>query len=327
MWNKTLYENLVGKNFKPSNYKVSSYQDLKDALKKQLLELNYLVFIDNAEHYEGIDKEYTKNNIAFFGVFEEVILGDHFNLNSFINFKKFIEIRLEFYIIKDEAFIFLNEEFKKLEQEYINNPYSTVLSPDNYFNEIRTYTFLNNLLAVFIERNSTFYDKWYHNPSEFRFVDIFEHDYDLGSENQFGPDEKSFCNFCSILNKYTALKIVYNEFTSQNLSKENLDSKKTNPQINKFPAVFCTSYGYNLFNYLMTFLSFDKKKTALLSKYFFLFQEEQLIEEKAPWSEFFRFLLIDHEVTIKKIDDRVQPDDNEFNFLKKIKENFRLQYS
>src|SRR5680860_918819 len=134
---KKSFLDLIGNDFTKTEYEVKSLKDLKYILHKQHLDLDkrldniYNIYPKEIEFLDLIKWFHTQG--FFYGIGQA---HGYYNL---------INQRLEFMTSHNSKIDLLETELKSLEKQFKRNHYNHILTPNNYFNEIRSYKFLNKL--------------------------------------------------------------------------------------------------------------------------------------------------------------------------------------
>src|SRR5690606_5280871 len=115
------------------------------------------------------------------------------------------------------------------------------------------------------------------------------------------------------LAEYSSLKFIYDDFKG-----ENVQTKSEFLQFNPYPLLFQSAEAFRLFNYIISQFPEKKNSRAFLSRYYLLFREEDLIEKGSLWKDYFIFLKEEHDITLKKIDDRTHPNTTDRKDLEKL---------
>ncbi|MCC8358375.1 hypothetical protein [Salinimicrobium sediminilitoris] len=243
------------------------------------------------------------------------------NVNRLNNFKErlFTKIanEMQFYLSKREKLKFIGERTTQLRQNFQKNNLNHLFTFSNFEDQM-----INTDFVDYAYEN-------YENVVHEKFVRWIEEIKPQRRDAQHAITKckeiwnndffKDFGKVLEILSEIKMLQLIYTKMEGH---KELVDLK-----FSPYPMVFSDGYGHKLFNFLLSFEPKRKKSTAFISKYFYLFQKEGLIEEKALWADFFRFLEEEHTIIIKRIDERAQPEEHEFHYFKKIKINFEDKYT
>lgn len=306
---------ILGSDFTITKYKVSSLDDLEKVLNKQDRDLNKRIYNEEGLFYEfptGSHPDY----VGCFTLIERYHNDDYFSkLYRTREYYDLLTQRLEFKISKNSKIEMLERELDSLEKQFLENPYYDILTPTNYFNEIRTYDFFIKLWTRHKFENLSLFKKFKENfnSKSYDIEDLMEKDLGKGS----------FSDFFDILKRFTVvnchlrqLKVVetYVEDISLALKK------------NKYPRIFKYGYAFELFNYLVAVESNDIGP-AWAAKFFLLFRDEKLIKDKARPSDFEVFFLQEHNIEIKKWDDRTSFGQDEENYLADIEKDFKNFYN
>ncbi len=312
--NQNLFHKIVGKRFQPTNFKVESLNDLKAVIEKQEENLNLRVFNENAECYELKSSEISPDNNGILELIVSIALGDlySYGLNHLDSYKKEILAKLTFKINKEDKLNFFKDEFLRIENLFLTNPYFELLTPDNYFNEINSREFITNLWNSLKKNNFKAFSKWKEKqPKNIEEI--------LYTNEENGESIHSLFIY---LGEFTTLKLIFNDFCQQEGRHQSAP-----PKIIPYPILFKSVEAFHLFNYIIAHFPEKKHSRAFLSRYYYLFVEEDLIERGAPWKEFFKFLDKEHKITLSKIDDRAQPNSKDEKDFQKFKSNFALSKS
>lgn len=225
---------------------------------------------------------------------------------------------LQFSVVKNERLEFVSERLKELNNQFESNKLNHLLIFNNFTDQLADFSFLEN---VYMEISLSMNHKivaWYNdkNPYQMR-----------SNESVIAKCEeiyncyffKSFKQLLKILAEIKLLRIIYIKLEGY--------KKSVDFDFNPYPKIFKNGYSYLLFNYLLSFEDQRKISGAFISRNFYLFQEEGLIEKETPWANFFRFLKDNFQFEMKRIDERAQPTDYDFDYFKKIKINFDKKHT
>lgn len=309
---KSLFDKVIGADFKITNYKVHNLEELKVILEKQHTDLNHRLYDENHNYYRFEENEASPYEVGYHELMEM------FNTNNFLNslqdterYKISITQRLKFMASKSLKIEFLEKELQKLEIRFSQNPYNDILSPDNYFNEIRSKDFYDKLWNTHKSENRESYLEFLENY-KFR-------SYNREELMESNIEKGSFIEFFDILKCYSVINFQLDEL---NVIETKLKDISMIIKENKYPRVFTNGYACELFNYLF---SVESKEIgpAWASKFFLLFKEENLIKNKAKPSFFMTFLNEKHHIKIKTWDDRASYGGDEMDFLKDAEKDFK----
>ena len=225
-----------------------------------------------------------------------------------ISYNNLLNQRLKFILDIEEKKNFLIKELAEIEKEFHLNEYNEILTPDNYYNEIRTKRFLINLWSRHKRTHRSEYMNFlknYHKPS-----------YDIEELTGCETFNEGFEGLMIILQKFTVINNQISFLKGKNGLRVN-DSP-----VNKYPHIFCSIQANEMFNYIIT-TEERKIGRAYVSKYFQLFIDENLIKKKAKPANFLRFLKSVHNLEFKKLDNRTAYSEEELDNLKAIEKIFK----
>lgn len=309
--NRKLFEEIFGHDYTITNYQVTALKDLENVLLKQHQFLSQKLYIFDENGYVDNYLFEDSSDLEIIGLYS---LIDHYNCNGrfglqqkAISYNNLLNQRLKFMPDIKEKKKLLIKELAEIEKEFHYNEYNEILTPDNYYNEIRTKPFLIECWNVHKRVHKSEYMDYlknYHKPS-----------YDLDKLTGCEYFDEGFDAFMVILQKFTVIK-----------SKIScLDGKKdlrTNEiPVNKYPHIFSSIQAFEMFNYI---INTEERKIgrAYVSKYFQLFIDENLIKKKAKPANFLRFLKSVHKLEFEKLDNRTIYSEEEVDNLNAIEKKF-----
>lgn len=306
-----LFEQIFGSDFTLTNYEVSNPKDLLEVLddQREFLEKRLYNFDDQGGASDiKLPIECKLDDKAMFTLIELLNLNGYFVLSTDIRpFYILLQQRLKFIIGSKNKLEFLQDELMTLEKVFSKNNYNDILSPDNYYNELRTSDFIYNFWRRFKRENRTLYRNYIdcHNKQTYSHEDLLDNI----------EEEKEFAELMIILQKFTLIKYQISLL-------DNEKKLSVTPVLeNKYPSIFTDVHSLNLFNYLIE----NEEKNigrAYVTKYFNLFIDENRIRKKARKSNFLRFLKTNHQLEIKKLDNRTTYSEEESNHLSELEKEF-----
>lgn len=142
--------------------------------------------------------------------------------------------------------------------------------------------------------------------------------------------EDFFYEFKKLLKTLIDVKLVHilrRKLQATSDKKNSYSTQKIEPNFeeNKYPKVFKSAYGYELFRYLVQ-VDDEKIAPAWGRKYFDLFKEEKLIKLTSKPINFIRFLKSEYGLELPGLDGRASFNE-EAVFLKEIEKDFQEKYN
>lgn len=316
---KELFEEIFGSDFKTTNYKVNTTAELFEVLIKQERELELSLY-KIEDDPEGVLYEFPEGSDI-----DDRGMHALIDCYYFSHFFTKLEFTKDFYILLVNRLKFMNShqnkmellenELKDLEKEFQNNPYNYVLTPNNYFNELRSQWFIENLWKQHKIENWEAYQEFEANFQNSKY----NPDNLMEEEIWGGTLEGSFARFFDILKKFTVIK---HQISLLNNSQ---DAKEVVIYENESPSVFMDGYSCQLFIYLIQ----NEEKNigrAYVTKYFNLFKEEKRIKKGAKAVRYISFLKKTYKTKfdkLDKLDNRVTFGDEEIDDLANIEKMFK----
>lgn len=312
---RKLFTKILGSNFSITKYKVNTLNDLERVLNKQDLDLNKRLYNEEGLFYE-FPIGSNPDDAGCFTLMERYHSDSYFtSLHRTREYYNLLTQRLDFKITENSKIEMLERELESLEKQFLENPYYDILTPINYFNEIRSYDFFIKLwtrhkfenLSLFKEFKENF------NSKSYDIEDLMEKDVGKGS----------FKEFFEVLKRFTVVNIHLRQLKKVDMYVEDISLALKK---NQYPRIFKHGYAFELFNYLVAVESNDIGP-AWATKFFLLFQDEKLIKVKTRPSDFEVFLRKEHNIEIKKWDDRTSFGHDEENYLRDIEKDFKNFYN
>jgi hypothetical protein len=310
--NKKLFEEIFGDDYTITDYQVTSLKDLEDVLFKQhqFLSQKLYTFDGDGSALSYIFQD--KSDLEIIGLYN--LIADY-NCNGYfilqhkaISYNNLLNQRLKFILDSEEKKDFLIKELAEIEKEFHLNEYNEILTPDNYFNEIRTKRFLIDLWNR---------HKRAHRSEYMNFLKNYH-------KSSYDIEELTGCEY--IHEGFEGLMIILQKFTVINNKISFLNGKKgpieNEIPVNKYPHIFSSIQANEMFNYIIT-TEERKIGRAYVSKYFQLFIDENLIKKKAKPANFLRFLKSVHNLEFKKLDHRTAYSEVEIDNLKALEKKFK----
>lgn len=305
-------KNILGEDFSITDFNVVSPKDLVEVLKLQHRDLDDRIYLTKDGEYVSpieLPKDCSVYNKCLFTLIDELCIGGYFDTQrKAIAYYGLLKQRLKFMVTPENKIDFLQNELLSIEKDFSQNKYNEVLSPDNYFNELRSLDFFANLWTVFHRSNRSLVNNFIRNHHNYSYYpeELLNN---IGTKNEFEE-------LMEILQKFTLIK--YEIFIQEN----KILSVKSPILENKYPSIFTDGNSMKLFNYI---IENEEKKIgrAYITKYFNLFKDENRIRRNAKISSFLRFLKSNHQIEFEKLDNRTTYSEEERDKLASLENAFK----
>ncbi len=157
-----------------------------------------------------------------------------------------------------------------------------------------------------------------------------KHDYDEGEVYSIVFDEMhEFNRLNDEIIEFKYLKTLFEKIQSEgNAEKKNDRGTSSSKVKNEYPEIFTSINSNLLFNYMLQeWKRKEKIGPAIVTKLLEYFKDENKIYKEVKLSHYKNFLEKEHQITLKKLDDRAAPLVHERQIFKNIEENFQIDFN
>lgn len=213
---------------------------------------------------------------------------------------------------KQEQIKIIENKLPGLYEIYKQNQFAGILAPDTFFDDLNNRKFpYYSYLLIYSKVKEKIKDSIEKGEKDFQNI-------------YFDVTEEIF-SLTKLLIELALLKNIFKDMDPDKEQNRRTETIIPNFDENKYPKLFKSGYGFELFRYLVQ-VDDNYIGPAWAQKYFDLLKEEEIIKKTARPINLLRLLKIEFQIDLPNLDNRAGYNE-ELLFFREIEKDFQKKYN